>query len=43
MEDNSFLDKKFMKDIKRLFIPTKIFNQNIKINIIIELQMLNLN
>lgn len=28
MEDNPFLYEKFMKDIKRSFIPTKIFNQN---------------
>lgn len=28
MEDNPFLDKAFMKDIKRSFVPSKLSNRN---------------
>ena len=28
MEENPFLNQSFLKDIKRSFVPTKLFNQN---------------
>lgn len=28
MDDNPFLNKRFIKDIKRSFVPSQIFNKN---------------
>lgn len=28
VDENPFLNKKFLKDIKRSFVPTKLFNKN---------------